>query len=97
MADDMMDHDDSFEDILINFGLTARAVSRFMEDYATANDLLKSNEEQIKLVVSIQNKMYRSHATTNQRCYINTAQLNRILAFYKWTIFAIKCRLVLRK
>ena len=90
MADDLMDHDDSFEDILINFGLTARAVSRFMEDYATANDLLISNEEQIKLVVNIQNKMYRSHATANQRWYINTAQLNRNLAFYKWTIFAIK-------
>ena len=34
--------------------------------------------------------MYSSHATVNQRCYIKTAQLNRILGFYRWTIFAVK-------
>ena len=34
--------------------------------------------------------MYRSHATALHRCYINTAQLNRILAFYKWTVYKIK-------
>ena len=48
------------------------------------------NPEQIKAVVSSQNKIYRSHTAANQRCYINTAQLNRILAFYKLTAFAIK-------
>ena len=34
--------------------------------------------------------MYRSHATAALRCYINTAQLNHVLAFYNWTVFAIK-------
>ena len=34
--------------------------------------------------------MYRSHATAIHSCYINTAQLNRILAFYNWTVYAIK-------
>ena len=34
--------------------------------------------------------MYRSHTIAAQRCYINTAQLNQILTFYPWTIFAIK-------
>ena len=51
---------------------------------------MASNVEQIKSVVNLQNKMYRSHATALYRCYINTALLNRILAFYKWTVYAIK-------
>ena len=51
---------------------------------------MASNVEQNKSVVTNQNKMYRSHTTAGQRCYINTAQLNQILAFYRWTIFAIK-------
>ena len=34
--------------------------------------------------------MYRSHDTALHRCYIITAQLNRILAFYNWTVYAIK-------
>jgi len=86
----MMEDIQSFGQILNNFGLTARAKNRLTEDFPTANDLMASNVEQIKSVVANQNKMYRSHSTAAQRCYINTAQLNRILAFYRWTIFAIK-------
>ena len=85
----MMEHDDSFEDILINFGITNRAIVHLTEDYGTANDLLASDVKQIKSLVNIQNKMNRMHTTTAQRCYINTAQLNHILALYKWTVFAI--------
>ena len=76
---DMMDSDQSFETILTSFGITQRATNRLTEDYVTANDLMSSNIEQIKSVVNLQNKMYRSHATALHRCYINTAQLNRIL------------------
>ena len=45
---------------------------------------------QITSVINNQNKLYRSHSTALLRCYINTAQLNRILAFYRWTIFTVK-------
>ncbi len=86
----LMDNIQSFGTILLNFSLSARAKDRLTEDYPTANDLMASNVAQIKSVVTNQNKMYRSHATANQRCYINTSQLNRILAFYRWTTFAIK-------
>ena len=86
----MMDSDQSFETILTSFGITQRATNRLTEYYVTAHDLMASNIEQIKSVVNIQNKMYRSHATALHRCYINTAQLNRILAFYNWTVYAIK-------
>ena len=86
----MMDSDQSFETILIIFGITQRATNRLTEDYVTANDLMASSVEQIKYVVNIQNKMYRSHATALHCCYINTAQLNSILAFYNWTVYAIK-------
>ena len=85
-----MDSDQSFETILTSFGITQRAMSRLTEDYVTANDLMASNVEQIKYVANIQNKMYRSHATALHCCYINMAQLNRILAFYNWTVYAIK-------
>ena len=51
---------------------------------------MASNVEQIKCVVNLQNKIYRSHATALHLCYINTAQLNRVLAFYNWTVYAIK-------
>ena len=34
--------------------------------------------------------MYRSHATALHCCYINTAQLNCILSFYNWKVYAIK-------
>ena len=87
---DMMDSDQSFETILTSFGITQRATNRLTEDYVTANDLMASNVEHIKSVVNLQNKMYRRHATALHRCYINTAQLNRILEFYKWTVYAIK-------
>ena len=86
----MMEDDDSFEEISTSFGISQRAINHLTEDYVMANDLMASNVEQIKSVVSLQNKMYRSHATAAQHCYINTAQLNRVLAFYKWTIFAMK-------
>ena len=51
---------------------------------------MASNPEQIRRVVSNQNKIYRSCATANQCCYINIAQLYCVLTFYKWTVFAIK-------
>ena len=85
----MMDSDQSFETILTSFGITQRETNRLTEDYVTANDLMASNVEQIKSVVNLQNRMYRSHANALHRCYINTVQLNRILAFYKWTVYAI--------
>ena len=87
---DMMEDDQSFENILDNFGLSQRARNRLLEDFPTANDLMASNTDQIKAVVANQNKLYRSHSTVNQRCYVNTTQLNRVLAFYRWTVFAIK-------
>ena len=88
----MMEDIQSFGQILTNFGLTARAKNCLTEDFPTANDLMASNVEQITSVVASQNKMYRSHTIAAQRCYINTAHqfLNRILAFCRWTIFAIK-------
>ena len=85
-----MDSDQSFETILTSFGIIQRATNRLTEDYVTANDLMASNVEQIKSVVNLQNNMYRRHATALHRCYINTAKLNCILAFYKWTVYAIK-------
>ena len=79
----MMEDIQSFGTILINFRLTQRVKNRPTEDFPTANDLMASNVEQIKSVVTNQNKMYRSHVTAGQRCYINTARLNRILAFFR--------------
>ena len=87
---DMMDSDQSFETILTSFGITQRATDRLTEDYVTANDLMASNVEHIKSVVNLQNKMYRIHSTALHRCYNNIAQLNCILAFYNWTVYAIK-------
>ena len=86
---DMMDNDQALETILTSFGITQRATNLLIEDYVTENDLMASNVEHIKSVVNLQNKMYRSHATALHRCYINTAQMNRTLAFYNWTVFAI--------
>ena len=86
----MMDRDQSFVTILASFGITQRATNRLTEYYVTSNDLMASNVEQIKSVVNHKNNMYRSHATALHRCYINTAQLNRIFAFYNWTVYAIK-------
>ena len=88
--DDIMDSEPAWNQILQNFGLSARSRNRLTEDYTTARDLIISNIDQIKSVVSTQNKTYRNHATAAQRCYINTAQLNRVLAFYRWSIFAVK-------
>ena len=85
-----MDSDQSFEMILTSFGITQWATNGLTEDYVTVNDLMASNIEQIKSVVNLQNKIYRRHATALHRFYINTAQLNRILAFYNWTVYAIK-------
>ena len=87
---DIKGSDQSFDTILTSFGITQRATNRLTEDYVTANDLMASNVEQIKSVVNLHNNMYRSHATALHRCYNNTAQLNRILAFYNWTVYAIK-------
>jgi len=86
----MMEDIASFGTILVNLGLSQRSKNRLTEYFPTANDLMASNVEQIKYGVINQNKMYRSHATVLQRCYVNTSQMNRILAFYRWTIFAVK-------
>ena len=86
----MMDSDQSFKTILTSFGITQRAMNRLTEYYVTPNDLMASKVEQIKSVVNLQNKMYRSHANALHRCYINTAHMNRILAFYNWIVYAIK-------
>ena len=86
----MMDSDQSFETILTSFGITQIATNRLTEDYVTVNDLMAPNVEQIKSVVNIHNNMYRIHATALHHCYINTAQLNRILSFYNCTVYAIK-------
>ena len=67
-----------------------RSREKLVEDYPIACDRMSSNPAQIKLVISTQNKMYRNHATANQHCYIDTVQLNRVLAFYRWTIFPVK-------
>ena len=80
-AVNLMDSDLAWETILDNFGLSQRSITRFTEDYTVPSEIMASNPEQIKTVIDSQNKMYRSHITANQRCYINTAQLNRVLAF----------------
>ena len=69
----MMEDNPAWIVILANFGLAVRSIDRLTEDHSTANDLMASNVEQIKSVVYHQNKIYRSHSTANQRCYINTA------------------------
>ena len=51
---------------------------------------MASNIEQVKSVVNLQNKVLRNHTQAALRCYINTAQLNRILSFYRWTTYTIK-------
>ena len=86
----MMDSAFAWDTILQNFGLSPRAITRLTEDYTVSSEIMASNSEQITSVINSQNKMYRSHTTPNQSCYINTAQLYRILAFHKWMIFAIK-------
>ena len=87
---DLMADEAAWRTLLRNFDLQALAINRFAEDYNVANDLMASNVNQIKSVASTQNKMYRNHTDANLRCYINTAQLNRVLAFHKWTTYAIK-------
>ena len=86
----LMDSEPAWLTIMDNFGLSVQSRNRLSEDYSTARDLMTSNAEQIKSVISTQNKIYRNHPTVNQRCHINTAQLNRTLAFYRWTVFTIK-------
>ena len=72
------------------FGLSARAVTVFTADYATIKDLMDSDEKQIKQVIKNINSTFRDHDTANRRCYINAIMTKRILAFYYWTVFAIK-------
>ena len=89
-AVNLMDSAPAWDIILNNFELSSRAIKRFTEDYNVPSELMASNIDQIKAVVSNQNKVYRSHAAANQRCYTNMAQLNHVLAFYFWTVFAVK-------
>ena len=53
----MMEDITSFETILLNFGLSQKANNRLTEDFPTANNLMASNAEQNKSVVTNQNKM----------------------------------------
>ena len=76
--------------ILTNFELTTRARDRSIKCHPMTNGLMASNTKQIKSVVPHWNKPDRSYTTANQRFYINTAQLNRIIAFYRWTLFVVK-------
>ena len=55
---DMMKNSDAWKIILDNFGLSAIAIDRLVEDFEVGNDLMASNISQIKSVVSTQNKMY---------------------------------------
>ena len=87
---DLMDHDASFSTILGEFALSARARARFIEDFPNARALLFASEREVKEVITNQNKMFRAHSTNNQRCYITATQQNRITAFHRWTIFAIR-------
>ena len=48
----MMEHNPYFGTILVNFGLSQRAKNRLTEDFPTANDLMASNLEQIKSLVT---------------------------------------------
>lgn len=86
----IMDDVNSWDTILLGFGLSQRSTDRFMEDYNTPRDLMVSSVKQIKEVISQQNKIYREHSTANRRCYINAAQMNRIVAFHYWTTYAVK-------
>ena len=94
---DIMDNGASFASILGNqiagitgFGLSARGVTAFRDDYDTARDLMDSDEKQIKQVIKNINSIYRDHDTPNRRCYINAVMTKRILAFHYWTVYAIK-------
>ena len=94
---DIMLDEQSFKDILGSqvagtdgFGLSARGVTVFTDDYATAKDLMDSDEKQIKQVIKNINSTFRDHDQANRRCYINATMTKRILAFYHWTVFAIK-------
>ena len=52
----MMEDIPSFRTILVNFGLIQRAKDRLTEVFPTANELMASNVEQIKSVVTIKTK-----------------------------------------
>ena len=86
---DIMDDEDSFQTILVNLTLEELATQHFMEDFPTMRDLMFSDSETIKRVISSQNKMFRRHADEDERCYITALQQKYILALYRWTIFAI--------
>ena len=93
MADnfnDIMDHEDSFATILGAFGISVRGRERFREDFPTASALMSSTATEVKDAITSQNKIFRTHSTANQRCYINATQQNRILAFHRWTVIAVK-------
>ena len=63
----MMEDWPAWRIILGNFGLAVTSIDRFVEDYETANDAMASSIAQITSVVDLQNKIYRAHATVNQR------------------------------
>ena len=84
---DMMTSKPAWQTILLNFELVGRACDRLVKDYSTASDLMASNVDQIKCVVYHQNITSRSHSTENQCCYVDTPQLNRIIAFQVWLYY----------
>lgn len=87
---DIIDDDASFITILQAFGLTGRARQRFTEDFPNIRELMSVDEEQIKSVITTQNKIYRYHATPGQRAYISQPHTTRILTLRRFAIIAIK-------
>ena len=84
---DLMDDGVYWNAIPHNFGFSAVAATKFTDNYSTSRDLIISNPKQIKDTINQQNKIYCNHAGTNQRCYINATNMNRILEFHRWAVF----------
>ena len=65
---DIMDDNNAWDTILMEFELSERARQRFTEDFPTARELMLSTQTQTRDVINNQNKQYRNHSTQNQRC-----------------------------
>ena len=84
------DSQEALTTILASFGLGARASVRLREDFPTIKNLMESDEDSLKIVIQNQNKSFRMHSTTAQRCYINELQRKRIQILHRWAVYAIK-------
>ena len=85
-----MDDGVSWLSILHSFVLLDVTVTKFTDYYYTGRGLMVSNTTQIKDVINHHNKMHRNHTGLYQNCYINATNMNRILEFHRWAVFAIK-------